>query len=692
MKFLTSALIAISISVLAFCSYYLYRELTSRVEKKGGEVIGTVTFKKKNASRRYTDSVIWEEIAQEAEIYNYDAIRTMEYSSAVLTLKDGTKIELDQNTMLVVIKGDKGLNINFDSGGVTAQNTSGSTGAITLNSKDASISLSNGDISVNSDDKGMNIHLNSGNAKVAAGGKELDINTDETATLKDGVAESRKVKITPEYPRHNSYLVSFGKSRAVNLSWKSGIEGDVKVEISLNNKFQPVMKSFTTKKSAHEVELPAGDYYWRIVKGNSSSHPVKFTILSDRKPEPSAPYMNQHITLTEGSELVTFRWDKSQYAVSYEITAARDRNMTEPVLKLLSRVNTISTSKLDQGTYYWTVKSIYTPGIISDSTVTAPNIFTVEKRMYSLAKPVPLDQGPVTTGGSFSLNWKGVQGAKSYRMELASDSDFRNIITSKVTVNTFIRINEKLAEGKYYWRVSAVSGQKTSEASETALLTITEPVEISLTNPAAGSVLYDKPETISFSWSDPNRGDRYIIELSARRDFRFIKAAQETSSSSIKIANPGEGSYYWRVRLKDKTGSIIAQSRPGDFTIPADMKTPVLTSPRDNEKIIPGIKKRIRLQWEKIEGVSEYEVEIFQRVAGTDKSLTIYNVKSSFIDLSNQMLYQPGQFSWLVRAKKIKGGKVTAYRESKKSYFEIEAVELLPAPVVKTPPVLFNAK
>ena len=209
MKFLTSSLIAISISALALCSYYLYRELTFRIEKKGGEVIGTITFKKRNASRRYTDSVIWEEIAQESEIYNYDAIRTMEYSSAILTLKDGTKIELDQNTMLVVVMGDKGLNINFDSGGVTAQNTSGSQGPITLNSKDASISLAGGDISVNSGDEGTSIHLNSGSATIAAGGKELGISQNESATLKGGAAESGKAKRSPELPKHNSYIVSF---------------------------------------------------------------------------------------------------------------------------------------------------------------------------------------------------------------------------------------------------------------------------------------------------------------------------------------------------------------------------------------------------------------------------------------------------------------------------------------------------
>jgi hypothetical protein len=693
MKLLTNSLIIISAAVLVYCSYFLYKELTSRVEKTGGDVIGTIVFKKKNASRKYTDSVIWEEIAQESEIYNYDAIRTMEYSSAVLTLKDGTRIELDQNTMLVVIMKDKTLNINFDQGGVTAQNNAGGEGSITLNSKDASISLAKGDVSVNSDEKGMDIRVNSGAAVVAAGGKELAVSSDESATLKNGIAESSKDSFVPLFPGRNSYIIAFGKTRPVNFSWKSLIEGEVSVEIALNKRFQPLLKSFKTRKTGSTVDLPAGDYYWRITKGKMMSYPVKFTILSDKKPELTSPYINQNITLTEGSEIIPFRWEKSQYAVNYEITAARDKNMTDVVFKRTSKVNTISTDTLQQaGTYYWSVRSIYSPGIISDSTITGPSSFNVDKRQFALSRPEPLDPGQVTSEKPFILNWKGVQGAKSYKIEIASDADFSMGKITKESANTFIKISDKPPIGKYYWRVNAVKGDKTSEWSELALFSITKAVQISAIYPSPGAVLYDKPETINFSWSDPNRGEKYLFELSERNDFRFIKESGETSSSGIKIKSPGLGIHFWRVKLKDDSGKVIAQSQPAEFTIPQDMKIPVLISPKDNAKMTPGFRKRLRLEWEKIPGVSQYEVEIFQRIAGIDRTLTIYTAKKNFIEISNQMFSKPGQFSWLVKAKKITGGRVTAFRESKKSFFEIEGMELLPAPKIKTPGVLFNVK
>lgn len=125
MKFWTSLSVAGAIAFGAFCSYYLYREFTTHEIKTGGEKIGTITFKKRSASRRFSESVMWEEIAQESPVYNYDAIRTLEYSSAVISLNDGTSIELDQNTMLVVILSRKGVDINFDSGGVSAKSGAG---------------------------------------------------------------------------------------------------------------------------------------------------------------------------------------------------------------------------------------------------------------------------------------------------------------------------------------------------------------------------------------------------------------------------------------------------------------------------------------------------------------------------------------------------------------------------------------
>lgn len=689
MKSWTNGLILLSLLVAVLCSYFLYREFTARIYKSGGEVIGTVTFKKRSASRRYTENVIWEDIAQESEIYNYDAIRTMEYSAAVISLKDGTKIELDQNTMLVVILSEKGLDINFDRGGVSAR--SGGTGSspITLNSRDARIALDSGDISVNSSEKGMDIVMNSGSAKVASGGTDINISPDVITTLKNGVVESKKGSLFPESPRNNSYMVSFGSDIPVSLSWKCDPPGDVRVDISDSSSFKNMLRSFTTDKTEEKVSLGPGDYYWRIARGDNSSQGVKFTILSDRRPDLTAPRMNEKIVLPDGEGAVTFRWEKSQYASMYEITAARDEKMTNAVLKLTSRINMISTYELEAGTYYWTAKSIYPPGMIPGSTMSGPGRFTMERRSFSMLKPLPLDQGPVIVGTPFSLIWRGVQGAKSYKADLAFDPDFKRIVLSGDTKNSYMKIENKLPEGKYYWRVSAFNGSITSGYSEIAMLRVTRPATIFALFPHDGAVLPERPAEIKYTWNDPNNGSSYIVEISDRSDFRNIKQSLESSVAGITAVSPGVGIHYWRVRLVDEKGFPVARSAATEFSIPATLKVPVHITPGENEKLIPGLIKRIRFQWSRITGANEYEIEITRLIGGVEKPLVIYTSRDDFIEVSNVSMYKPGRYSWLVRAKHVKNGKVTAYQESKKRIFEIDTVELLPPPEVKNPGVLF---
>ncbi len=49
----------------------------------------------------------------------------------------------------------------------------------------------------------------------------------------------------------------------------------------------------------------------------------------------------------------------------------------------------------------------------------------------------------------------------------------------------------------------------------------------------------------------------------------------ESQTESAAIENPGTGSFYWKVRLIDKAGSIIAHSETADFIIPRELRIPV---------------------------------------------------------------------------------------------------------------------
>jgi hypothetical protein len=87
--------------VLIVVSISLFQDLTGR-SKSEGEVIGFITYRYRVAQRRAASRVVWEDAEQKDSVYNQDTIRTDEKSEALVTLRNGTMIELDPQSMVVL--------------------------------------------------------------------------------------------------------------------------------------------------------------------------------------------------------------------------------------------------------------------------------------------------------------------------------------------------------------------------------------------------------------------------------------------------------------------------------------------------------------------------------------------------------------------------------------------------------------
>ncbi len=78
------------------------------------------------------------------------------------------------------------------------------------------------------------------------------------------------------------------------------------------------------------------------------------------------------------------------------------------------------------------------------------------------ATPVQLPSAPVIVGPSRGANigsglvWKAVKGAVSYTVEVARDAEFVLDVSAKQVPATTMQVDEGLAAGMWFWRVSAV--------------------------------------------------------------------------------------------------------------------------------------------------------------------------------------------------------------------------------------------
>ena len=66
------------------------------------EIVGQLEFRYRIAERKFSDSVLWDRVNPGDELHNQDWIRTDSYSEAILTLNDGSRVEMSSETMLVL--------------------------------------------------------------------------------------------------------------------------------------------------------------------------------------------------------------------------------------------------------------------------------------------------------------------------------------------------------------------------------------------------------------------------------------------------------------------------------------------------------------------------------------------------------------------------------------------------------------
>jgi len=129
MKFLTSDSIFVGLSavLITSLSMLLYADFNRKIEAGDAKQIGTITYKRQMAQRKYLAQVVWEDIEQNFPVYNNDSIRTAGESEAVIHLSDGTDINIDENSMIMLSTGENAININFEHGTISA-NRSGVAG------------------------------------------------------------------------------------------------------------------------------------------------------------------------------------------------------------------------------------------------------------------------------------------------------------------------------------------------------------------------------------------------------------------------------------------------------------------------------------------------------------------------------------------------------------------------------------
>ncbi|WP_217912733.1 DUF4962 domain-containing protein [Miltoncostaea marina] len=421
--------------------------------------------------------------------------------------------------------------------------------------------------------------------------------------------------------------------------------------------------------------LPDDTYAWRVRARDPKDNPGPWTLGGTFTKAWVAPRV---VEPADGASVhdLSLRWEAVEGAESYEVqVTSREHNWLGSHLKVTGTTTSTSFTPTIQevaaqgmtfGDHWWRVRPTVNgvTGTWSDvhkltwraptpGEVTAPGVVQLGVA------------GDSDTGLMPRLAWEPVDGARIYRVDIATDPQFNHIVASDLTATPSWTPRTPLADNRvgtgYHWRVVwGVSATpidpdwQIGEADATAASgTFRKQTRVTLGSPADGGVI-QQPALLT--WSPVPGVARYEVQLS--RDHQFAGDATRTETVWGTGGVPGtmrdrdtrlpDGTWSWRVRAVDGGGAGQTWSPAGQFTLSSPR--PAQAQPADGARVVHAP----LLRWSPVASACGYQVQVSAdpSFAGAEPLAT---AQTALVP-PRAGVTTPGVNHWRVRADYCNGG------------------------------------
>lgn len=269
------------------------------------------------------------------------------------------------------------------------------------------------------------------------------------------------------------FKVPTGKDRnpaspeSPKLAWKPVLQTkNYILQISKDASFKEVEKYDVTQNQVSWSQYRPGQYFYRVyargLNGLMSEPSETGTIDINMDGLTLDPMKTINaIGQAPGPKETPISWSEVPFAKSYLVQMDKDKNFTHPQqLEYSSNAGTLTVP--DPGRYHVRVQAM------DESNKPLTGFSNIEEVLYTFRTPLssPSLLEPFNNASIFLqtemepfiwLEWKKVEGATSYRIEISDKADFsRTLIAKSLQGNRYL-IKDRVPLGKIYWRVRAES-------------------------------------------------------------------------------------------------------------------------------------------------------------------------------------------------------------------------------------------
>ncbi len=380
-----------------------------------------------------------------------------------------------------------------------------------------------------------------------------------------------KILSTPALIQPKNYSNRIQTDKPV-FDWTK-VEGAVRYrfQVSKSMDFSTIIINETIEESAYYLAQlkDQTQYYWRV-RAYSQTDSSRWSSVWEfytGTPAPSSPSLilpaNNEVNVNFKPKFI---WSNVSYLTKYlnktyftfELSTDADFNNTFRVFENLRDTVFIFDENLEINTeYFWRVIPI-------NIDLQGEPSETFKFKTISLPA-VPVLESPQNNEADVIIrpyfNWKTVDYADSYQIQISQFDDFSEIIydNSEVYSNTLKLLKSLDGSTTYYWQIRALNLAGASVWSETwSFTTILIPRTLNLVYPS--NEMEEVPTTFSFNWDESLNSLYYQLQVA--NNLSFTNCVIEADSLTLTEFNFSTAldkgtTYYWRARGKNDVGNGV---------------------------------------------------------------------------------------------------------------------------------------
>ncbi|MCC6810423.1 MAG: FecR domain-containing protein [Deltaproteobacteria bacterium] len=341
--------------------------------------IGALTHAQATIRRRPMHSLGWDTLVIGDETFTHDTIFVPPGTDAVITLRDGTELTLEENSLLVLEESNQ----------EAPHRLSLTKGALTSRSKEKGVVLDVG---------GRAAELTPGTEARLDSQERIDVLAGEVklagAAVKEG--QSSKLSEPGQIVLHRAMLASPPPGARVYAA--AGVDGSIAlrfrraaaereplfVQVAATSDF--LRPAIAREAGAAEVEIAwgrRGPVYWRLVDGaGSPASPTSYFVVADNEPPRAlVPRDLEYLVAKRQADALLFSWTEVDGATTYVLEIAADAGFRDVVLQQKTKNATEAVPNLAEGLYHWRVHAERSSG--PPSPASPPRSFRLTR------KPLP---------------------------------------------------------------------------------------------------------------------------------------------------------------------------------------------------------------------------------------------------------------------------------------------------------------